>query len=217
MTQTENEKELILGNKQLITLFFLVVAMCGAFFAFGYIIGRNGAKTTLAANAVSAETPAAAATSPAPAADTAGATPPGDAAPTPDASPAGTETQPAHDVPSATTPFSAQAPPPAAAAAPAVPAASPPVSARAAAPVPASEPLTLDPGATYLQVTALRKTDADNLVKTLRELNFPALTAESSKSDLFRVLVGPYRQMSQVADAKARLKTLGFANAFVQK
>jgi cell division septation protein DedD len=72
-------------------------------------------------------------------------------------------------------------------------------------------------GATYLQVTALRRTDADNLVKTLKEQNFPALLADSSKPDLFRVLVGPYHQTADVADAKARLKALGFANAFVQK
>ena len=72
-------------------------------------------------------------------------------------------------------------------------------------------------GATYLQVTALRRADADNLVKTLKEQNFPAILADSSKSDLFRVLVGPYHQTADVADAKARLKALGFANAFVQK
>jgi cell division septation protein DedD len=54
-------------------------------------------------------------------------------------------------------------------------------------------------------------------VKTLREQKLPALLADSSKPDLFRVLVGPYRQTADVADAKARLKALGFANAFVQK
>ena len=74
-----------------------------------------------------------------------------------------------------------------------------------------------DADGTYLQVTALRRSDADNLVKTLREQNFPAIVAESPKADLFRVLVGPYSQMAQGADAKARLKALGFANAFVQK
>lgn len=66
-------------------------------------------------------------------------------------------------------------------------------------------------------MTALRRDDADKLVKTLREQNFPALLAESSKPDLFRVMVGPYHQTADVAEAKARLKSLGFANAFVQK
>ncbi len=76
MTQTENEKELILGNKQLITLFFLVVAMCVKFFAFGYIIGRNGAKVTPAKAAAAA----ASTTSPTPAAEAPAANPPVDSA-----------------------------------------------------------------------------------------------------------------------------------------
>ena len=44
MTQTDGEKELVLGNKQLISLFFVVVALCGVFFALGYMIGRNTSK-----------------------------------------------------------------------------------------------------------------------------------------------------------------------------
>jgi cell division septation protein DedD len=63
----------------------------------------------------------------------------------------------------------------------------------------------------------LPEEDAQSVIKTLREQNFPAVLAESSKGGLFRVLVGPYEQTSQLAEAKARLKTLGFANAFVQK
>jgi cell division septation protein DedD len=72
-------------------------------------------------------------------------------------------------------------------------------------------------GTTYLQVTALHRSDADNLVKTLAEQNLPSVLGESLKSGLFRVLVGPYHQPAEVANAKARLKALGFANTFVQK
>src|ERR1700689_5197077 len=57
MTQTDGEKELVLGNKQLISLFFVVVALCGVFFAMGYMIGRNTSKpvtTNLEANAPAA-------------------------------------------------------------------------------------------------------------------------------------------------------------------
>ena len=84
-------------------------------------------------------------------------------------------------------------------------------------PVPVQTVAIPETGATYLQVTALRRSDADNLVRTLQEQRFPAIVVASSKSDLFRVLVGPYRQTAEVADAKARLKALGFANAFVQR
>ena len=45
MTQTD-EKELVLGNKQLLSLFFVVVALCGVFFAVGYRIGQNSTKIT---------------------------------------------------------------------------------------------------------------------------------------------------------------------------
>src|SRR5579884_400416 len=51
MTETQGEKELILGNKQLISLFFVVVALCGVCFAMGYMIGRNSSKPAVAADA----------------------------------------------------------------------------------------------------------------------------------------------------------------------
>jgi len=190
MAQTEGEKELVLGNKQLISLFFVVVALCGVFFALGYMMGRPAGKVA----GVGDTTPAAATTAAAapapqqsePPRETAQAdTPPtpADAEAQPQQQATATITQAAHDVPAT------------ASTAPTVP----------------------EAGATYLQVTALRRTDADNLVKTLRERSLPALLAESSKPDLFRVLVGPYHQTADVADAKAKLKDLGFANAFVQK
>ena len=195
MTQTDGEKELVLGNKQLISLFFVVVALCGVFFAVGYMIGRNTSK------------PAATAADVAPA--------PATAAPVQESEPP-RETAAAADVP----PSSADTPQVTAPAAPAAPAAATPAETQ---PPPQTRPAVSEAptvpvaGATYLQVTALRRSDADNLVKTLREQNFPALLADSSKPDLFRVLVGPYHQTADVADAKARLKSLGFANAFVQK
>lgn len=195
MAQTEGEKELVLGNKQLISLFFVVVALCGVFFALGYMMGRPSGKLAAIPDTASATTTPpvtssdAKAQEPEPPRETAQAeTQPASGEPeTQPQSPApATTTQAAHDVPAA---------------------------------APASAPGTTVPeaGATYLQVTALRRTDADSLVKTLREQNFPALVADSSKPDLFRVLVGPYHQTSEVADAKSRLKALGFGNAFVQK
>jgi cell division septation protein DedD len=186
MAQTEGEKELVLGNKQLISLFFVVVALCGVFFAMGYMMGRPSGKQLAAIP----ETGPAAQVAPVQAQESA---PPHETPPPDTQSPASAETA------SATPPPATQT--------------------QAARDVPATATATAVPeaGATYLQVTALRRTDADNLVKTLKEQNFPALLADSSKPDLFRVLVGPYQQTADVADAKARLKALGFANAFVQK
>jgi len=194
MTQADGEKEMVLGNKQLISLFFVVVALCGVFFAMGYMIGRKTSAPVTAnldANApavVASPSPVPRPQESEPPRETAGEEPPApspapaDSQPSAPAPTVSTQTQAAHDTPAAS---------------------------------PAAPPDTA--GATWLQVTALRRADADNLVKTLKEQNFPAVLADSSKPDLFRVLVGPYHQTADVADAKARLKSLGFANAFVQK
>ena len=37
----EGEFELILGNRQLISVFLIVVVMLGVFFSMGYVVGRN--------------------------------------------------------------------------------------------------------------------------------------------------------------------------------
>jgi cell division septation protein DedD len=204
MTQADGEKEMVLGNKQLISLFFVVVALCGVFFAMGYMIGRKTSTPVTAnldANApavVASQSPVPRSRESEPPRETAGEEPPApspapaESQPSATAPTASTQTQAAHDTP-VTSAASPGAPP-------AVSAASPDTS-----------------GASWLQVTALHRADADNLVKTLKEQNFPAVLADSSKPDLFRVLVGPYHQTADVADAKARLKSLGFANAFVQK
>ncbi len=209
MAQMEGEKELVLGNKQLMGLFFVVVALCGVFFAMGYMMGRPSAKTPLA-NPETSQTSAVTAPAgvqqpvqqqPEPPRETAETATPAPADPQPQ-QPAPIETKPARDTPQ----------PAPVAAAPTAPPTPVPEAATPAAGVSVPQE-----GATYLQVTALLRSDADKLAKTLREQNFPALVAESSKPDLFRVMVGPYHQTSDVADAKARLKALGFANAFVQK
>ena len=42
-TNGDGEFELVLGNKQLLSVFFLFVMLLGLFFTMGYIIGRNSA------------------------------------------------------------------------------------------------------------------------------------------------------------------------------
>jgi cell division septation protein DedD len=198
MAQTEGEKELVLGNKQLISLFFVIVALCGVFFALGYMMGRPSGKQLAAIPDTSAATPGGTVSPlPAPAQESQQPEPPRETASSDvQSAPAGPEPQP----PATRTQVARDVPPAAASAA-----------------TTTATPSVPEAGATYLQVTALGRVDADNLVKTLKEQNFPALRSESSKPDLFRVLVGPYHQTADVADAKARLKALGFANAFVQK
>ena len=60
MTQMDGEKELVLGNaSSSLVFFFVVVALCGVFFAMGYMIGRNTSKSATANLENTAPTPSA--------------------------------------------------------------------------------------------------------------------------------------------------------------
>lgn len=197
MTQNAgSEKELVLGNKQLISVFFVGVLLCGVFFVLGYMVGRGASKTSLPAAEASGS---ATSSQPQEPPHEVAASPSDSAASSPEQPPP-VSTKPARDLTSDPAPAATEPPHEA-----------------------ATEPggritvSTPEEGATYLQVTALPRPDADNTIRTLREQSFPTILAASSKDGLFRVLVGPYHQTGQLADAKARLKTLGFANAFVQR
>ena len=211
MAQLEGEKEIVLGNKQLISLFFVVVALLGVFFAAGYLIGQKSNSPKDATKEVAAaivppdpiETRQSPVTRVYPETQTREAT----STPVETARPVVVEKpQPA--------------PVPAPKVVPAPEVADPPVSrlppaykgGKQAAEVSVGKQ---DSESRYLQVTALRRPDADNLVRSLREKDFPAVLAESSKEGLFRVLVGPYRETTKVAEAKNRLKALGFSEAIV--
>ena len=44
----DGEFELILANRQLLSVFFIVVVLLGVFFTMGYIVGRNSTPVTVA-------------------------------------------------------------------------------------------------------------------------------------------------------------------------
>jgi cell division septation protein DedD len=213
MSQQGGEKELILGNTQLISLFFIVVALCGVFFAMGYMVRGNSLKGTVSTTgdaSVAASDAAIKRQQPEPPRETAESLPSETAPPAPE--PSRVETHPAEDNPAAgasvepkTLPHPEPRPP------------LKPEPKSDSAPAAAIKPTTPESGATYVQVGALPLTDAETMVKTLREQHLPASIAPSSKENLFRVWVGPYHLTSEVAEAKAKLKTLGFSNTIVQK
>src|SRR5512138_761221 len=51
------EFELVLGNRQLLSGFFIVVVLFGVFFTMGYIVGRHSAPPPLSASAASGTEP----------------------------------------------------------------------------------------------------------------------------------------------------------------
>jgi len=159
----DGEFELILGNRQLLSVFFIVVILLGVFFTMGYIVGRNSGTMT-------------AELTPAPGVD---ARPPATEAParTPDpapVTPAPTETAPQ------------QPPPLPAERTPEPPKREPKAEAHT---VPGSRPVA---GQTYLQLAATSQHEADIMVDVLRKKKFRAMAAEiDEKPGTFRVLVGP--------------------------
>ena len=198
MTQTEGEHELVLGNKQLLSAFFVVVILLGVFFTMGYFVGKNTATSGFNAGQMTASggvRPDAAGK----AVDTASQA--GSATPAPDSTTAAPEPNLPASTPSA---------------APPVPETKPRPAPREEAPEPArpetsSEKLAQPTSEQkYLQVSAIRRPDADNMVKVLRERGFPALLGESSKQGLYRVLVGPFKTTSELGHSKAELKAKGF-------
>jgi cell division septation protein DedD len=188
MRDESDQKELVLGNKQLLSIFFIVIAMLGVAFTLGYMIGRNTANVSAASMSPGQATPAQAAPvqsqPPAPAQVVQqDPTPPPVAEPIPEKVTGTSPAKPYESQPPAT------APPPVTAGAP----------------------------PSYLQVAAMKRADADHMVSVLRDRGFPALVGESPKEGLFRVLVGPYKDISALVDAKARLKAAGFDNPLIAR
>jgi cell division septation protein DedD len=169
----DGEFELILGNRQLLSVFFIVVILLGVFFTMGYIVGRNSGPVSgpeiAAATARKPDSKPLAVDSAAP--DT--------AAPAPPASP---PTQTARQQPPP-----AERPKPAEPVKEAPPRKPEPVKTEKAAP--SDQPVS---GQTYLQLTATSKREADLYVELLRKKGFEAFAAEiPEKPSMFRVLVGP--------------------------
>ncbi len=196
------EFELVLGNKQLLSGFFIVVILFGVFFTMGYIVGRNSAPSPRipgAAEAASGQPPAAPADARPQQASGATAPPPADAVQAAPGSQPGES--PAQAAPQPTTQPANE------------PGAEPPKAAEMAnLPSGLVEPA---PGDVYLQVMAVKRPEAEVVVKTLRDKSFRAVMAQGP-NELVRVLVGPFPDTASLGQAKAGLENAGF-HSFVKK
>ena len=167
-----HEFELVLGNKQLLSVFFIVVILLGIFFTMGYVVGRNSAPVDAARKAE-----------------------PYDRQNAPSAMP--TASAPA---PRETPAVVSEAPAPRAA----EPAARKPIE---IPPVTVSQPQA---GMTYLQVLAVAKPEAEVLAEVLAKKGFHALVAPGPNEKVFRVLVGPAKDATDIGKLKTDLETAGF-------
>jgi cell division septation protein DedD len=194
----EGEFELVLGNRQLISVFLVVVVLLGVFFSMGYVVGRNSSpagdtvrneKPKLDADTDSPATP-----NSTPGGDsTASSAPPEIAKPAPTQPPVLAPIKPAH----------AQEKP-----SPLPPAARPPVHAPAA-----GEPSS----GQYWQVVATSRPDAEIIAEALSKKGFRVVLAPAPKDGIFRVLVGPLPDASTQAQTRTGLESAGFKNPIMRK
>jgi cell division septation protein DedD len=191
------EFELVVGDKQLLSGFFIGVLLLAVVFALGYVLGRGTPKSA----SVASETPAT---------PTAEYHPPVVSTPPP-ATPAVMNpdvghldaTPPAEGTPQPTTVPAKGDAPQAAQAAPPPPK---PASAPSAAP-------EAPPDASYWQVLAGSQSSAAALSQTLKGQGFPVITRQGSNNYTL-VWVGPYTDKAAFSKAKKQLEDAGITNLF---
>lgn len=188
--QRDDGFELVLSNRQLLSLFFVVVVFFAGFFSVGYFVGFGHAQGTRPAPEL-AEVPP----------------------PTVPEQQAAAELTPASGVtpreePLAPTParISSAPPPPVA---PPTTAAAEPVAAPRAAPIP--HPVTASTDAYNVQVSAVRVAgDAAILSGRLQERGYPVHVAAGSGDGWHRIMVGPFASREAAQESEARLRADGF-------
>ena len=186
------EFELIVGNRQLLSGFFIVVLLFAVAFAMGYVVGQNSPRSAKGPETAAAAPPV---TEPRPQ-PAAAVIPPAPQAPATDpvATPRAGEATPQPT----TQPVREPARPPAAAASPDAP------------PVYAELP---GPAGSFWQVIAVAEADAEIIASTLKKKGFPAFLSPGPKN-LMRVMVGPYPDTASMGKAKTDLANAGFPNPY---
>ena len=215
----EGEFELVLGNKQLLSVFFILVVLLGVFFTMGYIVGRNNPSLE-AANLAVARKPARGAAGPPREVDA------GTSAPTaprvivpPQADPPKTEAPKPNPEPPKTEPRKVEPPKTEIAKADPVkpePPKKEPEKPKPAPAEPPAAPAVGKPGpGSYLQVAAIDVKGANIMVDSLRKRNFQAIITPgpADRPNIVRVLVGPLSSAEEVARVRTRLEAIGMKGA----
>jgi cell division septation protein DedD len=190
----DGESEYILGNKQLLSVFFIVIILMGVFFTIGYIVGRNSGSGEAAKQA-------------APADGAVRAHSDGQSAMAP-TTPTPTVVEPVAQKPAES---QASAPPPVVETP--KPAVKEPIEVSAVTST-VSNPI---PGLVYVQVMAVAKPEAEVLAEVLAKKGFKAIVTPGPNDKIFRVLVGPAKDMSDAGKIKGDLEQAGFKLAIAKK
>jgi cell division protein FtsN len=215
----DGEREILLGNKQLLGIFFVLAVLFAVFFTAGYMVGRNGVEKKPAATSANATS-----SPPAAADDSAGmgethAVPPegstsGAAEPrtVSDSKAAGAyeTTSRSAGAESGDTDRESSS------------------SARrkraretealtTRTETPSRSPFVPQPGQTYLQVAAVSRPEAETVAGVLSKRGFHAHVAPKPGTKWFRVLVGPVHDAGELSTTRDALMKKGFREVFVQR
>jgi len=183
----EGEFELVLGNRQLLSGFFIVVVLFGVFFTMGYIVGRHSSPATLNTAAASGgESASTKATS------------------IPALKPGEAEVMSADEKKGETPP-----PDPPSPAAGARPATAAPEAPRPADPRRVESGISNPAPGIYLQVAAPRRTAAEGVIESLKNKGAAAVLAPGPDEETVRVLVGPIDK-ADVGKVRLDLEGAGF-------
>ncbi len=213
---SENETEILLGNRHLLAIFFVLAVLLGIAFTGGYMVGRNGSDKKPAALSASAPDPVAATTS-----LESHVVAPGNEDGTTPADPQIRTVEPPPPVPDVVQ----------------VPVREDPKKQADAAEAKEAQPTkqapvdkasghgkTRDPfsgpqsGQTFLQVAAVGHTEANALADVLSKKGFHAhAVAKPGASDVYRVLIGPMRDTSDLSTTRDSLRNAGFTKIIVQR
>jgi cell division septation protein DedD len=190
------EFELVVGDKQLLSGFFIGVLLLAVVFAMGYVLGRGTPKS-----------PGVQETAAIPATDTHPAQIPAEhpGSGTPPANPPVMNPDVEHSDDKAAPPAEDQPQP---TTVPAKEATAP----EAPAPAPKEQPAA-PANSSYWQVLAGSQGSADAMVQTLKHQGFPAVT-RPGRDNLTVVWVGPYVDKESMSKAKKQLQDAGFTNLF---
>jgi cell division septation protein DedD len=217
MLQTsDGETEILLGNKQLLGIFFVVVILLGVAFAGGYKVGQSSKK---AGNSVAATDQSAGAASTA--AETHSVAPepaPAGSAPVESEPPAQT---PAPSKPQAAAATKEDSTPLLGSKAAAKSTHPQPDDPEAPGPSPVvsgHDSFTPQAGETFLQVAAVGRDEAEGISDVLRKKGFRAhAVPKPGNAKLYRVIIGPMRDPSDLNNTRNSLRNTGFREIIVQK
>jgi cell division septation protein DedD len=208
-SSSTSETEILLGNKHLLGIFFVIAILLGVAFTGGYMVGRNSTEKRPATVSTSAPDAAATPTNPS-SLETHSVPPPAGSAAEPSSGAAPETTNSSRKINSHVAEAARQ---------PDAPLGS--VKRKpAAAPVAESDPAggyLPQSGQTFLQVVAVGRNEADGIADVLNKKGFHAHSvAKPGSATIYRVLIGPIRDTADLSSTREQLRNTGFRDVIVQ-